>query len=146
MAFVRWRPSGDLLDIYGKINRLFEEDLMKEDCENQMAHNYWIPATDIYETHQYYVFKIELPGICKEDVSVELNGDNLVIKGEIKEEQEADTIESHRIERYRGTFSRTFHLPKNANGLKVAAAMNEGILELRVPKEDESDAISIAIN
>jgi HSP20 family protein len=145
-AFIRFRPYGDLLSMYGKINKLFEEDLMREGQQNQVDPNCWVPATDIYETSDGYVFKVELPGISKEDIKVELNGDNLSIKGERKEEKEVKKEEYHRIERICGSFSRTFQLPKNADGKKIIASMKDGILELRIPKEEQSITKAIPIS
>lgn len=147
MPFIRWRrPYGDLLDMYGKITQLFEEDLMGEEKEPPVPPHCWIPAADIYETKDEYVFKLELPGITKDDVKVELNGDNLNIKGERKEEQEVKREEYHRMERVCGSFSRTFRLPKNADGQKMTAAMKDGILELRIPKQEEAKAKAIPIS
>ncbi len=147
MNIIKWRrPYGDLLDMYGKINRLFEEDLLGEEREQPMAANCWAPATDIYETKDDYVFKVELPGIAKEDIKVELNGDTLGIKGERKEEKEVKREEYHRIERVCGNFLRNFQLPKNADGQKMKAAMKDGILELRIPKREETKPKAIPIN
>lgn len=147
MNFIRMRrPYGDLLDMYNKINRLFEHDLLGEDREQSMATNCWVPATDIYETKDDYVFKVELPGITKEDIKVEVNGDNLVIKGERKEEKDVKQDQYHRTERICGSFMRNFQLPKNADGQKLSASMKDGILELRLPKREESKPKAIPIN
>jgi HSP20 family protein len=146
-AFIRFRPYGDLLNMYGKINKLFEEDLMREGQETQVDRNCWLPVTDIYETSESYVFKVELPGVTKEDIKVELQGDNLYLRGERKKEKEVKKEEYHRIERICGSFSRTFQLPKNADGQKITASMKDGILELRIPKlkETKTKAIPISI-
>lgn len=146
MSILRFRPYRDLWDMYGKINKLFEEDLRREDEESPMSDRCWAPATDIYETKDEYVFKLELPGISKEDVKVELNGDKLSISGDRKEEKEVKREEYHRVERVCGTFARNFQLPKNADGQKVKAGMKDGILELRIPKREEAKAKSIPID
>jgi HSP20 family protein len=132
--------------MYGKITQLFEEDLMGEEREQPVPPNCWMPAADIYETKDEYVFKLELPGITKDDVKVELNDDNLNIKGERKEEKEVKREEYHRMERICGSFSRTFRLPKNADGQKMSATMKDGILELRIPKQEEAKAKAIPIS
>lgn len=146
MSILRFRPYRDLWDMYGKINKLFEEDLRREGEETPMSDRCWAPATDIYETKDEYVFKLELPGISKEDVKVELNGDKLNISGDRKEEKEVKREEYHRVERVCGTFARSFQLPKNADGQKVKAGMKDGILELRIPKREEAKAKSIPID
>lgn len=147
MSIVRFhKPFGSMLDMYDRINKLFEEDLMGQDKETQLSSRAWNPAADIYETKDDFVFKVELPGIAKEDIKVELTGDNLSIKGERKEEKEVKKEEYHRVERYYGSFTRSFRLPKNADGQKMKAAMKEGILELRIPKLEEAKTKAIPIN
>ncbi len=146
MSLLRFRPYSDLWDMYGKINRLFEEDLKREGEEAPMSTRCWAPATDIYETKEEYVFKLELPGISKDDVKVELEGDKLRITGDRKEEKEVEKENYHRVERVCGSFARSFQLPKNANGEKVSANMKDGILELRIPKQEEAKAKAITIN
>jgi len=146
MNFIKVRrPYGELLDMYNRINRLFEQDLLGEDREQPMSSNCWMPATDIYETKDDYMFKVELPGIAKEDIKIEVNGENLSIKGERKVE-DVKPESYHRNERVCGTFMRNFQLPKNADGQKMSAAMKDGILELRIPKLEESKPKSIPIN
>jgi len=146
MPYVWKRPHGDLLDMYEKINRLFEDDFPGHDPKNRLSPGYWSPATDIFETKENYVFKIELPGISKDDITVELSGENLIVNGERKEEQEVKKEEFHRIERFYGTFSRCFTLPKNANGEKMTASMKDGILELRIPKQKKAKTKAIPID
>jgi HSP20 family protein len=135
--------------MYDRINKLFEEDLMGQmgqDKESQLAGRGWNPVTDIYETKDDYVFKVELPGISKEDIKVELTGDNLTIKGDRKEEKEIKKDDYHRTERFYGSFVRSFRLPKNADTQNMKAAMKEGVLELKIPKSEESKSKAISIN
>ncbi len=77
---------------------------------------------------------------------MEVNGDNLGIKGERKEEKEVKRDEYHRNERVCGNFMRNFQLPKNADGQKMSASMKDGILELRIPKREETKPKAIPIN
>ncbi|MCU0287904.1 MAG: Hsp20/alpha crystallin family protein [Acidobacteria bacterium] len=147
MNFIKVRrPYGDLWDMYNKINRLFEQDYLGEGREQPMASNCWVPLTDIYETKDDYVFKVELPGIAKEDVKVEVNGDTLNINGERKEDKDVKHDQYHRLERVCGSFMRNFQLPKNADGQKMSATIKEGILELHIPKREESKPKAIPIN
>lgn len=146
MSLLKFRPYSDLWDMYGKINKLFEDDLRREGEETPMSTRCWAPPTDIYETKEEYVFKLELPGITKEEIKVELEGDRLSISGDRKEEKEVNKENFHRVERVCGSFSRSFQLPKNSDGEKVNANMKDGILELRIAKKEEAKAKSIAIN
>ncbi len=143
---LKWRPYRDMWDMYGKISKLFEEDLKREGEETALSTRCWAPAVDIFETKEDYVFKLELPGIAKENVKVDLEGDKLSITGERKEDTEVKKEEYHRVERYCGSFARSFQLPQNADGEKINAAMKDGILELRIPKKEEAKAKSIPIS
>jgi len=145
MTLVRWRPFGDLLNMHDKINRLFEDEFLHEK-EQGLGVRPWTPATDIYETQEEYVFRLELPGIKKEDIKVEFDGDTLTITGERKEEKEVKKENFHRIERCCGSFKRAFNIPKNVDANKIAANMKDGILELKVPKIEESKTKAIPIS
>jgi HSP20 family protein len=146
MNILRFRPYRDLWDVYDRIGKYFEEGMRREGEDAPMSDKCWAPAADIYETKDEYVFKLEIPGVAKEDIKVELNGDKLSISGERKEETTINKENYHRVERYCGSFARSFQLPKNANGEKVNANMKDGILELRIHKQEEAKAKSIPIN
>lgn len=142
---LRWRPYNDLWDMYGKIGKLFEDEI-RDTEKSPMSSRCWTPVTDVYETKEAYVFKLELPGVTKEDVKVEFEGDKISISGERKEETEVKKEDFLRIERYCGAFARSFQLPQNADGNNMNALMKDGILELRIPKREEAKAKSIPID
>lgn len=145
MTLLKWQPYRDLANVQRQLNRFFEDDLFGkyEDQDMKMAN--WHPATDILETKDEYVFKVELPGIAKEDVFVELNDNMLTIKGERKEEKDIDKEAYHRCERCSGSFSRSFNVPKNVDNQKISATMKNGILELKVPKAEQAKPKEIPI-
>lgn len=145
MTLVRWRPFDEFLSMHDKINRLFQDEVL-QDKERDVAMHAWTPATDIYETQEEYVFRLELPGIRKEEIKVEFNGETLNISGERKEEKDVKKESYHRLERCCGTFKRSFSIPKNVDGSKITAQMKDGILELRVPKVEESKTKAIPIS
>ncbi|KAG7949806.1 hypothetical protein I3843_13G081700, partial [Carya illinoinensis] len=85
-----------------------------------------------------HVFKADLPGLKKEDVKVEVEeGRILQISGERSKEQEEKNDKWHRIERSKGKFLRRFRLPENAKMDHVKANMENGVLTVTVPKEEE---------
>ena len=145
MTLVRWKPFGDLISMHDKINRLFEDAFQKDAGTYQDPLTSWYPAADIYETKDDYVFKLEVPGLSKDDINIECNGNTLSIKGEKKEEKEVEKENYHRIESYCGTFSRSFNLPKNVDPNKTNANMKDGILELRIAKAEEKKTKAIPI-
>ncbi|KAM1126169.1 hypothetical protein ACFX2B_040880 [Malus domestica] len=93
---------------------------------------------DWKETPEAHIFKADLPGIKKEEVKVEVeDGRVLQISGERSREQEDKNDKWHRVERSSGKFVRRFRLPENAKIDEVKAAMENGVLTVTVPKEEE---------
>jgi HSP20 family protein len=129
-----------------RINRLFGDTFFNDFDKETDTLSQWYPATDIYETKDGYVFKLELPGLKKEDINIELNENTLSIKGERKEEKEVKKEDYHQIESCSGTFSRSFALPHNIDPKKIDAKMKNGVLELHVAKAEEKKPKTITIN
>lgn len=145
MRITKWQPYSDLATMYDRLNRFFGEDFFEENAKN-ISPSAWRPMTDIYETKDAYVFKVELPGFKKEDIQVEFNGDTLLLRGERKQEDETKNENCHRLERSYGMFERTFSIPKNVDGKKIDATLKEGVLHLTVPKIEEAKTKAIPIS
>ena len=93
---------------------------------------------DWKETPEAHIFKADLPGLKKEEVKVEVEeGRILQISGERSKEQEDKNDKWHHIERSIRKFLRKFRLPKNAKMDQVKASMENGVLTVTVPKEEE---------
>ncbi|KVI09871.1 17.6 kDa class I heat shock protein-like [Cynara cardunculus var. scolymus] len=102
---------------------------------------------DWKETPEAHVFKADLPGLKKEEVKVEVEeGGVLQISGERSSEQEEKNDKWHRVERSSGKFLRRFRLPENAIMDQVTATMENGVLTVCVPKEEEKKPVVKAID
>eukprot|EP00727_Mastigamoeba_balamuthi_P010392 m51a1_g5976 putative heat shock protein hsp20 (221) ;mRNA; r:241891-242553 len=102
----------------------------------------WRPRVDVKETEKEYVVRAELPGVKKEDVSVEVRRDGptpmLVLHGSKREETADKTDKWHRVERSFGEFTRSFALPDGVQPEQLAAKYEDGVLELTVPKPPQA--------
>jgi HSP20 family protein len=105
----------------------------------------WAPATDIYETEDQIKINLDIPGMTKENLDIQLTGNNgLTIRGERKFE-EIDKAKYHRVERFYGNFTRSFVLPTNVEADKITASFKDGVLEVVLPKAESAKARKIAI-
>jgi len=96
------------------------------------------PTVDVFEEGDDVVVKAELPGIKKEDIDVNLTGDTVTISGEKKKEDKVEKKGYYRMERSYGSFSRSLRMPAEVQSDKAKAKFKDGVLEIRVPKTEES--------
>jgi len=114
--------------------------------EEEMAQGAWIPAVDIYETKEAIILDVELRGVTKEDISLEVKDSTLTIKGEKKLEKDVKEENFHRMERTYGSFTRAFTLPTTVQQDKVKAKFRDGILEIMLPKAEEAKPKHIKVD
>ncbi len=147
MALVRWTPMRNLASFQGEMNRLFNDFFRGSTGEEAgWGLRTWIPPLDLYETDEALVLKAELPGVSKDDVSIEIQNNTLILRGERKHEAEVKEGDYYRAERAYGTFHRAFVLPTLVDQDKVQATYNDGVLELRLPKSEAAKPKRIAIS
>lgn len=102
------------------------------------------PLMNVAETADAFVLTFELPGVEEKDISVQLDGDQLVLSAERKFLKEENT-EFHRVELRYGTFARSVTLPKDVRSEEIEARLEKGVLTVRVPKAEPSRARRIEI-
>lgn len=105
----------------------------------------WSPAVDVAETEDAITLHVELPGMKLEEIDIELTGDTLTIRGERKRVREEQKDNFVRVERSFGRFQRTFTLATPIQHDKVSAAYRDGILEITLPKSEETKPRKIAV-
>jgi len=103
------------------------------------------PAVDLSENEHAFVISAELPGVRREDLTVELHEDVLTLRGEKKSEREEKKDRSHWVERSYGSFSRSFTLPPTALAEQLKASFADGVLRIEIPKKEATKARQIAI-
>lgn len=104
------------------------------------------PHMDMEENENYYLMTIDLPGVKKEDIQINLNGNVLTVSGERKRtETVTDKNGSRREERSFGKFQRSFTLPDTVNAEKIEANLENGVLSLALPKAEAAKPRTIQI-
>jgi HSP20 family protein len=108
----------------------------------------WLPALDVHEDKDQFTVNLELPGLKREDIRVQLEDGELVISGERKGESVSEGTEVHRQERYYGKFTRAISLPTGVKTDGVKAAYKDGILSVSLPKAEEAKPkqIDVSVN
>ncbi len=104
----------------------------------------WSPAVEIAEEEKFFGVSIDVPGLKKEDIDIEVKENRLIISGERKAPQEKTNV--LRSERRYGKFSRIFTLPQNVNTDAIEARFEEGVLTVVLPKEEKVQAKKISIS
>ncbi|OGF09186.1 MAG: hypothetical protein A2W00_12355 [Candidatus Eisenbacteria bacterium RBG_16_71_46] len=147
MAIVRWSPlSGprDLVSIQDEVNRLFDSFFTSTPLRRDVA-AVFTPAVDIEETPDEFVLRADLPGVDQKDVKVSLMGDTLTIRGERRQEHEAQEGGLRRMERFYGSFERSFSLGTPVRNDKIKASYKDGVLQVHVPKAEEAKLREIEV-
>ena len=106
----------------------------------------WTPAVDISEDENRYLIRADLPGVDPKDIDVNLEADELTLRGERKEEKEEKGKNWQRTERFHGEFYRRFRLPESADPEHIEAHSDKGVLEIVIPKQPKTQPRKIAVN
>jgi HSP20 family protein len=109
------------------------------------AERSWVPALELREDSEKITVRLEAAGMKKEDFDLSLDGENLVISGERKAEEERREGENFRTERFYGRFERSVHLPTPIQGQAVEATYRDGILTVVLPKAEEAKPKKIEV-
>jgi len=99
--------------------------------------NTWAPLVDVTENEDAYVMEADLPGVKRDDVTIEVVGSELKIHGETKDEHEGDGTAHQRMRRH-GRFDYRFRLPDQADPDAIEARLSDGVLSVRVPKSEQA--------
>ena len=94
----------------------------------------FVPTVNTREGEFAYHVDVDLPGVKKEDIKVDLNKGVLTISGERKTKEEVKQEDYYKIETYFGKFSRSFTLPDNVDIENIEAKSDNGVLEIVIPK------------
>jgi HSP20 family protein len=142
----QWNPLQDLMILQDRMNRLFEDATQRRsqadaNAGDEFERADWTPASDIYETESGYLIAMDVPGIRRETLEIDIDDNRLLVKG-IREIAQS---KQHRMERPRGRFLRTFSVPASVEQGRIGAEYKDGVLQISLPKRTEQKPKKIDI-
>lgn len=150
MKLTTWRNRSQD-DIRNAFDRMFESFLEDEPFGDgrtpAVLAGTMIPPVNVAENDKQWTVTCELPGMREKDICVETRGDNLVISGERRFEEETKKGEWLRVESRYGSFRRSIPLPRNARleADSVSASFKNGVLEVLVPKVEPTPSGKVIV-
>ena len=133
---IRWEPAREMMTLREAMDRLFD-DAFTSPLSMRNGWSMGTPAVDMYQTDNEVVVKASIPGIKAEEVQINITGDVLTLKGEVKHEEERKDRAWHIREQRFGSFERSVALPTTVKTDKAEAVFENGILTITLPKADE---------
>jgi HSP20 family protein len=131
-----WDPFRELDALARHVNSLWESGFGDVDG--------WSPRADVEETDDAYSVEVELPGVRREDIDVELDGGLLTVSGEVEEKERTGIL--RRRTRRVGLFRYTVTLPGEVDADEVSARLRDGVLTVRVPKSGTAQRRRIPVS
>lgn len=122
-----------------EIDRMFDEFWYPSFFRRGRQAQMWSPQVDVMEKEGELVVKADLPGIRREDLSVEVTEGMLTLRGERRQEEEREDEGFYRMERSYGTFLRTIPVPAGIDPEQVKARFRDGVLEIRMPMQKQME-------
>jgi HSP20 family protein len=149
MNIIPWHKRDDVSTFRGEFDQLFNRFFDPNLTSNLPAafRAAAIPPVNVAETEKSWTITFELPGLNEKDIQVQLMGNQLVVSGERKWDEEKKDKEFHRVESQYGSFQRSIELPDNARAEPDAltATYKKGILEIVIPKFEPTPSSKIPV-
>ena len=147
MSLVRWDPFRNMATLQDRINRLFDDAFPgTPGGDEDLTASAWHPQVDIFDTEQGVAIHVDLPGVSKEDVGVEVKENVLTIRGERKADEMVDDDSYYRRERSFGTFQRSFATHAVIAPSDIKATFKNGVLKIEIPKPQEIKPKQVSVD
>jgi HSP20 family protein len=140
-ALVPWTA---MTRVRKEMDRMFDR-LFESGWAEAPALGEWEPKTDVSETKDTVIVKVEIPGIDPKEIEVSMRDGYLTIKGEKREEKEEKDERRHRVERSYGAFVRGITLPATVDASKTTATFKNGVITVTLPKTAEAKGTTIPL-
>lgn len=139
----RWEPMREMMTLREAMDRLFDDAFTRP--INLRDGGWSAPAVDLYQTDDEVVVKAALPGFKADEVQINVTGDVLTIRGEMKHEEEKKDKAWHIREHRWGSFERSIGLPTAVVSDRADANFENGILTITFPKAEEVKPKTISV-
>ncbi len=146
MTIIKWSPARDIASLQQGINRLFEDVFSQTVDYDSESMGTWRPPVDIIDTETAIVIFVEIPGVDKEAVAIEVKENVLAISGERNVDNSVGNGSYMRSERVFGRFARSFALPAMIPTEKITASFKDGVLKISIPKPEVEQPRKVSIN
>jgi len=139
---IRWEPAREMMSLRDAMDRLFDDAFTRP---LSIRDGWSMPAIDMYQTDNELIVKAALPGIKADEVQINITGEMLSLKGEIKHEEEKKEKAWHIREQRFGSFERSVVLPTEVVADKAEANFENGILTITLPKAEDVKPKTITV-
>lgn len=140
MLITRYRPRNQFSDLrreFDRLNTLFE-DMEFPSTEVEGKYDF-TPTVNTREGEYAYHVEVDLPGVKKEDIKVDIDKDKITISGEKKLKEELKEEDYYKVESFYGKFKRSFSLPDDIDTENIKASSEDGVLEIVIPKLEKKE-------
>lgn len=152
-AIERWldnrniNPFRSFSQIQDPIDRVFADLLTSRKANGNALDTLFLsPYCEVSEDNKHYTFKFDLPGVSKDQIKIEIDGNQMTISAERQEEKRSDSKKKLISELSYGFLTRSFSLPEPVDEKKIDAKFEHGVLTVMVPKSESHKRKQIAIN
>jgi HSP20 family protein len=146
MTFItRSRPFDGVLSIPRDLDRWMDETLSSLAWNRGENLRSWFPATDVSETPEQLILRLEVPGLSREQIKISVENNVLTVRGEKQPDAAAENESFYRNERSYGAFERSFSLPAHADFEHIRATIDNGVLTIQLPRREETRPREIKI-
>ncbi|MCH9740906.1 MAG: Hsp20/alpha crystallin family protein [Epsilonproteobacteria bacterium] len=139
MLVTRYRPKNQFNDFRRSFDLLNSMLNNIERPQSQNDNYDFTPAVNTREGKHAYHLEVDLPGVKKEDIKVDIEENSVVISGEKKLKEEVKEENYYKVESFYGNFRRSFALPEGVDVENIHAESDNGVLEVVIPKLDKKD-------
>ncbi len=136
MTLVQWKPKRNMLTIFDEVEQMMHQ-AFGHSLDNSGSRLSYSPLMNVNETDSDYLVMMDLPGVEKKDVNVNLSNGILAVSGQRKASEQGDENNLVWNETSYGTFSRSFELTSDIVEDKIKANFKDGVLNITIPKAEE---------